>query len=122
MIEKLNAAAAWACVIFIVCATLSSAGARPELTTTETPLVVFVEHFGAFGVLGFLFVFAYPSRIVLVCLLVFGSAVVLELLQVVIPDRDARFIDAAEKLAGGVAGILAAKAVVSFAVRRRRKI
>jgi VanZ family protein len=112
--------AAWACLIFIIYATLSSAGSRPELTVTQPAVVVFLERFGAYGLLGFLFWLAYPSRIVFVCLLVFGSAVVLELLQIVIPDRDARVIDAAEKFAGGLAGISAAKVFLSFAIRRKK--
>jgi VanZ family protein len=45
---------------------------------------------------------------------VFGSAIILELLQIFLPDRDARIIDALEKLAGGAAGILAASALLSL--------
>jgi VanZ family protein len=115
MLQKLTTVAAWACLIFIIYATLSHAGRRPELTTTEPALVVFVERFGAYGLLGLLFYLAYPRRIALVCLLVFGSAVVLELLQIVIPDRDARVIDAVEKLAGGAVGIVSSRAFLSVA-------
>ena len=98
MLQKLTTVAAWACLIFIIYATLSHAGWRPKLTTTEPALVVIVERFGAYGLLGLLFCLAYPRRIALVRVLVFGSAVVLELLQIVILDRDARVIDAVEKL------------------------
>ena len=115
MLQKLSTVAAWACLIFIIYATLSHAGGRPELTTTEPPVVVIVERFGAYGLLGLLFCLAYPRRIALVCALVFGSAVVLELLQIVIPDRDARVIDAVEKLAGGAVGIVSSRALLSFA-------
>jgi hypothetical protein len=38
---------------------------------------------------------------------VFGSSIVLEGLQVVVPDRDARLVDLAGKLSGGPAGTLA---------------
>jgi VanZ family protein len=117
MLQKFIAVAAWACLIFIIYATLSSASARPELTESEPMLAVFVERFGAYGLLGVLFRRAYPDRIGLVWALVLGSAVVLELLQIVIPDRDARVIDAAEKLAGGAAGIVAAGALLPFAHR-----
>lgn len=41
-----------------------------------------------------------------VCALVFGSAVILELLQIFVPDRDARVLDVMEKSAGGAAGIM----------------
>jgi VanZ family protein len=111
MFQKLFTVAAWACLIFIIYATLSHAGERPELTTTEPPLVVIVERFGSYGLLGLLFCLAYPRRIALVCVLVLGSAVILELLQIVIPDRDARVIDAVEKLAGGAVGIVSSRAL-----------
>jgi hypothetical protein len=51
--------------------------------------------------LGLLFYFAYSRNVAAVCFLVCGSAIFLELLQIVIPDRDARVIDALEKLADG---------------------
>ena len=75
---------------------------------SETALIVILEHVGAFAVIGFLFSVTY-TRTTLVCLLVLGSAVILELLQLVVPDRDARVIDAVEKLIGGGVGIIAAK-------------
>jgi VanZ family protein len=117
MFKKLTTVAAWACLIFIIYATLSHAGWRPRLTTTEPAVVVVVERFGAYGLLGLLFCLAYPRRIALVCVLAFGSAVGLELLQIAIPDRDAGVIDAVEKLAGGVAGIASFRALHSIAGR-----
>jgi VanZ family protein len=114
MLRQLIAIAAWACLAFIVHATLSSAGARPELTRAEPALAVFVERFGAYALVGLLFCLSYPRRIVFVCFLVFGSAVFLEFLQIFIPDRDARIFDAAEKIAGGAAGILTACIFLSF--------
>ena len=120
MFRKLIAIAAWACLVFIIYATLTHASARPELTTTEPALVVIIERFSAYGLLGLLFCEAYPGRIGLVCLLVFGSAVVLELMQIIIPDRDARVVDALEKLAGGAAGILGSRALHTMAGRLGR--
>ena len=64
------------------------------------------ERFGAFAVLGFLFCLTYPRHINFVCVLVFGSAVILELLEIYLPGRDARVLDIIEKLAGGAAGIM----------------
>jgi VanZ family protein len=46
------------------------------------------------------------------------APVLLELLQIIIPDRDARIVDAAEKLTGGAVGISAARLFLSFAIRR----
>jgi VanZ family protein len=122
MPRYLYVGAAWACLIFIIYATLSSSSGRPELTTTEPALVVFIERFGAYGLLGFLFWLAYPRRLTLVCMLVLGSTVVLELLQIVIPGRDARVIDALEKLAGGAAGIVISRTFLSLAGRLRSKV
>ena len=52
MLQKFAAIVAWACLIFIIYATLSFAGRRPELTESEPMLAVFVERFGAYGLLG----------------------------------------------------------------------
>ena len=116
MFHKLIAAAAWAYLIFIVYATLSSIDARPELAGVGFYKAFFtvVERFAAYAVLGFLFYLVYPRNIALVCLIVFGSAVILELLQIFIPDRDARLVDALEKLAGGAAGILASRTFLAL--------
>jgi VanZ family protein len=122
MFRHLITIAAWACLIFIAYATLSPASARPELTSAEPVLVVFIERFGAYALLGFLFYLTYSHRLAFVCLFVFGSAVLLEMLQIFIPDRDARIVDAVEKLAGGAAGISAASLFLSYARLRPWKI
>jgi VanZ family protein len=105
-VDKLISVAAWAFLSFVAFATLSPYAWRPELTETEPALVVILEHVGAFGILGFLFVVSYPTRPRIVCLIVVGSAVALELAQALLPDRHARLADALEKLVGGGAGML----------------
>jgi hypothetical protein len=114
MVHKLISIAAWATLTFIVFATLSPAHLRPELTTTEPALVVAFERAGAFAVLGLLFSSGYPRRYGLVWLIVLGSAILLEGLQILVPDRDARMVDAIEKIAGGGAGIFTAQWLLSF--------
>ena len=115
MLHKLVTVAAWALLIFVSYATLSSIEARPELSSGfYKAFFTVVERFGAYAALGLLFYFAYPRNVAAVCLLVCGSAILLELLQIVIPDRDARVIDALEKLVGAAAGILVAKALYNF--------
>jgi VanZ family protein len=118
MFRKFIATAAWASLTFIIYATLSSIGARPQMTSHESALVVFLERFGAYAVIGFLFYIAYPGRIALVCLLVLGTAMLLEFLQLFVPDRDARVSDALVKMAGGVTGILAARALLTLRPHR----
>jgi hypothetical protein len=48
---------------------------------------------------------AYPRHLSIVCILVFGSTVEIELLRDNIPNADAQFLDFIEKLFGGAAGI-----------------
>jgi len=50
---------------------------------------------------------AYPRQIIFVCLVILGSAVLLEFAQLLTPDRHARIQDAIEKMMGGVAGTIA---------------
>lgn len=88
--NRLIAVAAWACLVFIVFATLSPIYLRPSLTATEPNFVVMFERIGAFAVLGSLFLISYPKRPVFVFVIVFGTAIVLELAQIFIPTRDAR--------------------------------
>ena len=106
--RPLAKAAAWVFLTFIVFATLSPLYLRPRLTGAEPSLIVLFERFGAYAVLGLLFIISYPRRYGLVFLIVFGGAILLEFLQIAIPDRDARVVDAVEKLAGGGFGISAA--------------
>ena len=124
MMHKIIAAAAWLLLVFIAHATLTSIEARPELHSGGFYKAFFtvLERFGAYAVLGLLFYLAYPRRVGLVCLLVFGSAVFLEILQIFVPDRDARVMDALEKMAGGAAGMLAARAFLALARHRSRQI
>jgi VanZ family protein len=108
MFHKVVSMAAWVCLLFVAFATVSPAYLKPRLMQPESPLIILLEHVGAFAVIGFLFSVTY-SRTTLVCIVVLGSAVILELLQLVVPDRDALVIDTVQKLIGGGAGIIAAR-------------
>jgi VanZ family protein len=101
MFQKLVAIAAWALLAFIAYATLSPIQARPTLL-----IPVSIEHFAAFAALGGLFCLAYPKHTGLVCAVVFGSAALLEIAQLVTPDRHARLADAIQKFVGGAFGII----------------
>jgi VanZ family protein len=109
MLQKLLAIAAWSLLSFIAYATLSPIQARPTLSTSAN-----FEHFTAFAVLALLFCLAYPRQFILVCLVVIGSAVVLEVMQLFTPDRHGRLQDAFEKIAGGGTGILIGRAIIYF--------
>ncbi len=100
MPQKFITIAAWALLAFITYATVSPIQARPM-----SPFPASIEHFAAFAALGMLFCLAYPKHRALACALVFGSAVLLEIAQLLTPDRHARLADALQKLAAGAFGI-----------------
>jgi VanZ family protein len=102
MFRIATAAAAWISLAFIAYATLSPLNERPEL---DFDLISHPEHYLAFALAGSLFALAYPRQMSLVCILVLGSAIVLELLQLLTPDRHARLIDAIRKIIGGALGL-----------------
>jgi uncharacterized membrane protein YwaF len=85
MFHKLITVAAWVLLAFIAYATISPIQDRPSL-----PMPSSCEHLAAFAVLGALFCLVYPRHIAFVCLIVFGSAVVLEIMQLLTPDRHGR--------------------------------
>ena len=107
MFQKLVIVAAWMFLAFIAYATISPIQDRPTLPTSTS-----FEHLAAFAVLGALFCLAYPRYLSLVCLIVFGSAVLLEFAQLLTPDRHGRIQDAIEKLAGGAVGIVAGRVIL----------
>jgi VanZ family protein len=80
-----------------------------------------VEHFVAFAVLGALFCCAYPKRVWMICFIVFGSAIALELFQTMTPDRHGTVVDALQKISGGAFGIFAAKATLNSGHQRKRR-
>ena len=63
---------------------------------------------------GILFGLAYPRQTFFVCILVLGSAVLLELSQLLTPDRHARVIDVVRKIVGGAIGIAFASLAISL--------
>jgi VanZ family protein len=114
MLQKFITIAAWALLAFITYATLSPIQARPT-----SPVPASVEHFAAFAALGILFCLAYPKHTALACALVFGSAALLEIAQLLTPDRHARLADALLKLAAGASGIAVVTAMRRLALTGR---
>ena len=86
----------------------------PLLLYIEISKYVAIEHFVAFAFFGALCCLGYPNRILLVFVLVFGSAISLELLQNLTPDRHGTLLDAAEKVAGGACGVLVSRTISKF--------
>jgi VanZ family protein len=121
-IVRLITVAAWLLIIFFAYATLTRVGfvyaiyfkLAPFLMGPDMRTYAHFEHILGFAILGVLFSFAYPKRTILVCCLVCGGAILLEILQTLTPDRHGTLVDALEKLAGGAVGILIAKAMQQF--------
>lgn len=115
-------AAAWIAVIAIAYATLTHVGfvyaiyfkLSPFLMRPAMQTYAHFEHVIAFAILGALFGFAYPRRLILVCCIVVGAAALLEILQTMTPDRHGTLIDALEKMVGGAAGIIFARTARRF--------
>jgi hypothetical protein len=104
MVRKFIAIAAWASMAFIVYATLVPLGMRPTIDEIGAD----GERIAAFTVASALFAIAYPRHPLRVGLAIATTAAILELLQLLQPDRDARLADALVKIAGVVAGVAAA--------------
>jgi VanZ family protein len=112
-LAKLLLVLAWLAIAAIAYATLTKVGfvygiyykLSPYLMHPGVQKYALVEHVAAFAVLGALFQFAYPSRTPLVCCIVLGAAVGLELMQHLTPDRHGTLLDAIEKIVGGALGI-----------------
>ena len=114
--QSLSAMAAWSSLAFIAYATLSPLKERPEIDTGFGFLILFsrFDQYIAFALMGSLFSFAYPRQTFLICILVLGSAILLELAQMLTPDRHARVSDAVRKIIGGVLGISLARFTIAL--------
>ncbi len=92
---------AWSLLLIIVFSTLVPIQYRPESGLSPT-----TERLIAFALAGFALCLAYPRRIAMVTAIIVAAAIGLELLQLLMPGRDARLIDAVVKIGGGLFGML----------------
>jgi uncharacterized membrane protein HdeD (DUF308 family) len=115
--QRYAAVPAWGLLACIAYISISPVDVRTSFSYWAS-----VERGAAFAVLGILFFLAYSRSLLFVCLIVIGSAALLEIAQFVTSDRHARAIDAMEKIAGGCLGILAGHAIIFLQdIRRRTK-
>lgn len=114
MSSKLAHLAAWLLLAAVAFMTLAPIEWRPVSGAS-----VHIERFAAFAAIGLAFSLAYPRRLALVTIVVLGSVVAFELLQVLAQSRHAGLPDVAAKLAGGTCGLLAGWAVSYWRGRRR---
>jgi hypothetical protein len=106
MIRKLLVLLAWVSLGYIVYVTLSPIGLRPIVTSNPA-----YERVMAYAIVGVLFCLAYPGRVWMALGIVVGTAIGLEGLQYLTPDRHGRLADLLEKLSGGLLGVLVTNAV-----------
>ncbi|MET4374920.1 hypothetical protein ACVW1A_007110 [Bradyrhizobium sp. LB1.3] len=116
MAHKLIAVLAWVALGLIVVVTLSRIGLRPETGSVR------LERFVAYGLLGALFVAAYPRHFALVMSFILAVAISLELLQHLTPDRHGHITDAMQKIGGGVAGCSIVRLVQVWRERTTEKV
>ena len=106
------------CLALIVYATLIKLSGRPALVGHhEAYWIVVVERFCAYGILGLMLAFLLPGRFTAASSLVVGVAVLLEVLQTLIPTRDPALFDVIQKAAGGISGVFLAQAILVFLPR-----
>src|SRR5689334_3790874 len=124
MLQRLIGLAAWVSIAALAFLTLTHVGfvysiyfkLAPFLHAKMTTYAHF-EHVIAFALFGGLFYFAYPKRIIFVFGVILITAVTLEYLQTLTPDRHGTIIDACEKIIGGALGILVARLVLRWRPR-----
>jgi hypothetical protein len=104
---------AWLCLAYIAFVTVGPIGVRP--VTGVSPQL---ERLVAFAVVGVLFAAAYPRHIVLAAIVVIGTAILLESLQLLEPSRHGRLFDASVKIAGGLIGLGAGSIFARLTQRR----
>jgi VanZ family protein len=112
MVQRVSIITGWLALAFIVYATLAPIEDRPVMAGPQ------LEHFAAFALVGLAFGLAYPNRLLFIVAIVVGSALGLEALQLLTPDRHGRVLDALMKAAGGVCGIGAGQ-LMSVLLRTR---
>jgi VanZ family protein len=112
--RKFYLVAAWAALLAIVVLTVVPPNLRP---TTEAPHDV--EHAAAFLIAGVLFGLAYPARERILTIGAVAFCAVIEILQLYVPGRHARWIDFVVDAVASVSGVLVG-ALASRGLQRRR--
>src|SRR5262245_45495698 len=113
---RLYLVAGWLALAAVAFVTLGPIQDRPQVAPPH------LEHFTAFLLLGLAFALGSPNRPLRAVLIVVGSAILLELLQLLTPDRHGRLVDAMTKIAGAAPGITLARAMLNSWQARLRSV
>jgi VanZ family protein len=100
MISTIFRIGAWLSLACIAIATVAPIEYRPI-----SGYPVNLERFIAFAAMGAVCAIAYPRHFILIALVVAGTALLLEVLQLFSPSRHGRAFDAAVKICGGAIGL-----------------
>lgn len=99
--------AGWLALAAVAFVTLGPIQDRPQVASSH------LEHFTVFLLLGLIFALGYPSQALCAVSIIVGSAFLLEILQLLTPDRHGRLVDATTKVAGAALGITLARLVLN---------
>lgn len=105
-LAKVFAVLAWLALAYVAVVTIGPVSWRPDFGHMN------VERFIGFVVLSFLFVVGYPRHRLLMIGILFGGAIGLELLQLVVPGRDASLFNVLVKLGGCAVGAAAGRLLI----------
>jgi VanZ family protein len=111
MISKIAAVLAWLLLAAITFVTISPINLRPETGHA------FLERFLTFAALGATFGIGYRRQMPFAAAVTIVAAIGLEAVQLLAPGRHARVVDAAEKVAGGLVGLVVAAAWLAVFAR-----
>jgi VanZ family protein len=103
MMEKVLKAASWLAIVGLVIVTIVPANERPVSGLQHD-----LEHFSAFGLAGLMFGLAYAGHLRALLLSAIVFALALELSQIPLATRHARFEDFVVDAAGACLGIVVA--------------
>lgn len=103
---------AWSSLVMILVFTDGPLAFRPE-----TPFSPNIERFTALLVVGTLFGFAYPRRILVLMIFIFAAISFFELLQFIPANRHGSVYDVAYKSLGAMGGLMIGKSV--YAIMRK---
>jgi VanZ like family len=97
---KLLRFVAWGGLFLVAIASLAPIDLRPE-----SGFSVSIERFSSFLAIGLAFALAYPRHAWIALFIAAGSALLLEVLQMLAPTRHAHLFDAMVKFVGGATGV-----------------
>lgn len=114
-IKKYKLSIIWA-LIMLLATTMKPGDDMPKI---EIPYMDKIVHFGIFGVLGFLITYEQRRAQLITLILCALYGAMIEVIQLFLPWRSFEWADMLADTLGAIAGILAAKWLISYARKQR---